>query len=192
MSHDHPMSKQKQLRKIWTTWRGWLYVGIGVKRWLLILGVGAIIAGLGIGALIVILGQEGVIPDGLFQLLTLQFLPTGLRIIVPILLGGAIMLVAIIRLGTTLIAPFRRPDEGVAQSLKSFSQRKRGPRIVAIGGGTGLPALLRGLTTFTDNITAIITVADDGGSSGRLRRELGLIPPGDFRNNLAALALLVP
>ncbi len=188
MSHDHPMNKQNRIRKTWTTWRGWLYVGIGVKRWLLILGVGAIIAGLGIGALIVILGQEGVIPDGLFQLLTLQFLPTGLRIIVPILLGGAIILVAIIRLGTTLIAPFRRPDEGVAQSLKSFSQRKRGPRIVAIGGGTGLPALLRGLTTFTDNITAIITVADDGGSSGRLRRELGLIPPGDFRNNLAALA----
>ena len=182
------MSKQIKLRKIWTTWRGWLYVGIGVKRWLLILGIGAIIAGLGIAALIVTLGQEGVIPNGLFKHLTLQFLPTGLRIIVPILLGGAVILVAIIRLGTTLVAPFRHPDEGVAQSLRSFSRKKRGPRIVAIGGGTGLPALLRGLTTFTDNITAIITVADDGGSSGRLRRELGLIPPGDFRNNLAALA----
>jgi uncharacterized cofD-like protein len=188
MSHDHPMSKQKKLQKIWTTWRGWLYVGIGVKRWLLILGAGVIIVGVGIAALIVALGQEGAIPNGLFNLLTLQFLPSGLRIVVPILLGGAIILAAIIRLGTTLVAPFRHPDEGVAQSLRSFSRKKRGPRIVAIGGGTGLPALLRGLTTFTDNITAIITVADDGGSSGRLRRELGLIPPGDFRNNLAALA----
>jgi len=84
MSHDHPMSKQKERQKIWTTWRGWLYVGIGVKRWLLILGAGAIIAGVGIAALIVALGQEGAIPNGLLNLLTLQFLPTGLRIVVPI------------------------------------------------------------------------------------------------------------
>jgi uncharacterized cofD-like protein len=62
------------------------------------------------------------------------------------------------------------------------------PHIAAIGGGTGLPGLLRGLTNYTNNITAIVTVADDGGSSGRLRKELGLLPPGDFRNNLAALA----
>ena len=59
---------------------------------------------------------------------------------------------------------------------------------MAIGGGTGLPSLLRGLTPFTRNITAIVTVADDGGSSGRLRRELGLLPPGDLRSNMAALA----
>lgn len=63
-----------------------------------------------------------------------------------------------------------------------------GPYIVAIGGGTGMPSLLRGLTPYTSNITAIVTVADDGGSSGRLRKELGLLPPGDFRNNMAALA----
>jgi uncharacterized cofD-like protein len=60
--------------------------------------------------------------------------------------------------------------------------------MVAIGGGTGLPSLLRGIKEFTSNITAVVTVADDGGSSGRLRQELGLLPPGDFRNNLAALA----
>jgi len=63
-----------------------------------------------------------------------------------------------------------------------------GPHLVAIGGGTGMPSLLRGLTTYTNNITAIVTVADDGGSSGRLRRELGLLPPGDFRGNIAALS----
>jgi uncharacterized cofD-like protein len=62
------------------------------------------------------------------------------------------------------------------------------PKVVAIGGGTGLSTLLRGLKAHTPHITAIVTVADDGGSSGRLRRELGLLPPGDFRNCIAALA----
>src|SRR5512136_2935548 len=64
----------------------------------------------------------------------------------------------------------------------------RARKIVAIGGGTGLSTLLRGLKAYTPHITAIVTVADDGGSSGRLRRELGMLPPGDFRNCIAALA----
>jgi uncharacterized cofD-like protein len=64
----------------------------------------------------------------------------------------------------------------------------RAPKVVAIGGGTGLSTLLRGLKAYTPHITAIVTVADDGGSSGRLRRESGLLPPGDFRNCIAALA----
>jgi uncharacterized cofD-like protein len=76
----------------------------------------------------------------------------------------------------------------VADFLYMHTRRTKGPRIVAIGGGTGLPTLLRGLKAYTSNITAVITVADDGGSSGRLRREFGLLPPGDFRNNMAALA----
>jgi uncharacterized cofD-like protein len=65
---------------------------------------------------------------------------------------------------------------------------KQAPKVVAIGGGTGLSALLRGLKAHTPFITAIVTVADDGGSSGRLRRALGVLPPGDFRNCIAALA----
>ncbi len=65
---------------------------------------------------------------------------------------------------------------------------KRGPRIAALGGGTGLPVLLRGLKKYTSNITAIVTVADDGGSSGRLRGEFGILPPGDIRNCLVALS----
>jgi uncharacterized cofD-like protein len=62
------------------------------------------------------------------------------------------------------------------------------PRIVAIGGGTGLATLLRGLKRLTTQLTAIVTVTDDGGSSGRLRKELGILPPGDVRNCLVALA----
>lgn len=63
-----------------------------------------------------------------------------------------------------------------------------GLRVAALGGGHGLPVVLRALKPYTHNITAIVTVADDGGSSGRLRRELGVLPPGDLRNNIAALA----
>src|SRR4029079_14993730 len=68
------------------------------------------------------------------------------------------------------------------------ARRAEGPRIVAIGGGTGMPTLLRGIKGVTDNITAVVNVVDDGGSSGRLRRDLGILPPGDFRNNLAGLS----
>ncbi len=74
------------------------------------------------------------------------------------------------------------------QLLSPSLHRQLGPRVVVIGGGTGMPQLLRGLRAYTDDITAVVTVADDGGSSGRLRRQMGLLPPGDFRNNIAALS----
>ena len=64
----------------------------------------------------------------------------------------------------------------------------RGPRVVAVGGGNGLAALLRGLKSHTSNLTAVVTMADDGGSSGLLRRDMGMPPPGDLRNCLVALA----
>jgi uncharacterized cofD-like protein len=76
-----------------------------------------------------------------------------------------------------MVPPTRSPRQG-----------GRDPHIVAIGGGTGLSTLLRGLKAYTSAISAIVTVADDGGSSGRLRRELGVLPPGDLRQCIAALA----
>jgi len=79
-------------------------------------------------------------------------------------------------------------DSSFLDALDRAHSLKQGPRIVAIGGGTGLSSLLSGLKKYTTNITAIVTVADDGGSSGRLRKELGIIPPGDIRNCIAALA----
>jgi uncharacterized cofD-like protein len=79
-------------------------------------------------------------------------------------------------------------EEELVDVLLSHRKLHRGPKIVAIGGGTGLSTLLRGLKKYSANITAIVTVADDGGSSGRLRRENGVLPPGDIRNCLAALA----
>ena len=77
------------------------------------------------------------------------------------------------------------------EQMKNVYQRqslKKGPRIAVLGGGTGLSVLLRGLKEYTSNITAIVSVADDGGSSGRLRGQLGILPPGDLRNCLVALA----
>ena len=76
----------------------------------------------------------------------------------------------------------------MVDELANYRRRERGPRIVTIGGGHGLATLLRGLKTYTRNLTAIVTVADDGGSSGRLRESFGILPPGDIRNCLAALS----
>jgi len=88
------------------------------------------------------------------------------------------------------LAPDR--DTLLVDALAAKSRLNRGPSIVAIGGGTGLSTLLSGLKRYSSNLTAIVTVADDGGSSGVLRRELGVQPPGDIRNCLAALATEEP
>lgn len=88
----------------------------------------------------------------------------------------------------SLLKPFLQPGKHVVDSISVYRRRERGPRVVAIGGGTGLSTLLRGLKEYTFNLTAIVTVADDGGSSGELRRSLGVLPPGDIRHCLTALA----
>ena len=168
--------------------RRWLTVGIGVKRWLLLLATGAAVTSMGWVYLLLSANRAGWLPGRLYDGLTLQFLPLGWRIALPLIIGGLIMLLAVVKLGKNLVEPLREGQGAVVDSLVDYRLRDRGPHIVAIGGGTGMPGLLRGLSPYTSNLTAIVTVADDGGSSGRLRRELGLLPPGDFRNNLAALA----
>lgn len=84
--------------------------------------------------------------------------------------------------------PAVNSSKPVTEALRSVQRKHRGTRVVAIGGGTGLPAVLRALKPITGYLSAVVTVADDGGSSGRLRRELGVLPPGDLRNNIVALA----
>ncbi|MBI5961154.1 MAG: YvcK family protein, partial [Chloroflexi bacterium] len=92
-------------------------------------------------------------------------------------------------LNRSILAPFTlRRRESVIDAVYAYSRRQRGLKVVAIGGGTGLPSVLRGFKAYTRNITAVVTVADDGGSSGKLRRELGIMAPGDLRSNIAALA----
>jgi uncharacterized cofD-like protein len=92
------------------------------------------------------------------------------------------------RLNRSLLAPYIRPGKSVVETVAEHRRLERGPKIVALGGGTGLSTLLRGLKLRTSNLVAIVTMADDGGSSGRLRKSLGLPPPGDLRNCIAALS----
>ena len=79
-------------------------------------------------------------------------------------------------------------DKSIQQLVDEERVKLGGPKVVVIGGGTGLSTMLRGLKLYTNNITAIVTVADDGGGSGKLRADLGMLPPGDIRNCILALA----
>jgi uncharacterized cofD-like protein len=106
-----------------------------------------------------------------------------------ILAGLVVASFAILQLNRSILAPFLNPGrDNVFEIIHQHRSRRRGPRIVAIGGGTGLSTLLRGLKEYTDHLTAIVTVADDGGSSGKLREEYRVLPPGDMRQCLTALA----
>ncbi|MGD8996525.1 MAG: YvcK family protein [Anaerolineae bacterium] len=163
----------------------WLPIGMGIKRWLLILVVGVALLSLGFSFLL----RELYPLPSIFFYLTLQFIPRGVRAGLFVLVGVGATLMGLVGLNRSLLRPFVDPNpEMLVKAVQRYRRRERGPRIVAIGGGHGLATLLRGLKGHTANITAIVTVADDGGSSGRLRRELGVLPPGDFRNCIAALA----
>lgn len=165
----------------------WLVPGMGVKRWIGLLLVGATLIGLGLAYLLIDIYRTSAMPP-VFGAVTLQFLPRLVRAAVFGAAGLLALLVALAQINRTVLAPFVRPGQNVADAVSEHRKRGRGPKIVAIGGGTGLATLLRGLKKRTSNITAIVTVADDGGSSGRLRQTLGVLPPGDFRNCIAALA----
>ena len=166
----------------------WFKPGLGVKRWLLLMTLGLALIGLGIGYVQVQIYRQADVPE-IFYYLTLQFLDRWVR---AILVGGAGIIsfsVGFYYFNRALVESVRGNDQQPILD-KLWEQRiaVSGPKIVAIGGGHGLSALLSGLKQYTTNITAIVTVADDGGSSGRLRRELGVLPPGDFRMCIAALA----
>lgn len=166
----------------------WLIPGMGVKRWLLLLFVGITIVSLGVGYVLVEIYRTWTLPY-VFYYLTLQFIPRAVRGALFGAAGIAAITIAVLQLNRSLLSAFRSPGQSsLVDIIYNHRQRTRGPKVVAIGGGTGLSALLRGLKEHTENITAVVTVADDGGSSGRLRRDLGLPPPGDFRNCIAALA----
>ncbi|MCD6141482.1 YvcK family protein [Candidatus Bipolaricaulota bacterium] len=165
-------------------WLRWLYPGMRIKRWLALSGVSM---GLFVLGLLEVIGAERI--RRLYSLLP----PAGAAraVIVGIAMGLGIFgfglgLNRLVRSIAHGVAPGRREKPG--DMIFRTRLLERGPRVVAIGGGTGLSTLLRGLKEETANITAVVTVMDDGGSSGRLRAELDVLPPGDVRNCIIALA----
>src|SRR5258706_5039467 len=169
----------------------WFLPGLGVKRWFLFVLLGITLLGLGFAVIVIEVYRTDSTNPILLTLLayaSLRFLPRFIRAMIFAALGIALVAYGIVRLNRSLLAPFLRPGSNVVDQIREFRRRERGPRVVAIGGGHGLSTLLRGLKAHTANLTAVVTVADDGGSSGRLRESLGILPPGDIRNCLAALS----
>ncbi len=162
----------------------WLHPGMRVKRWGLLATLSMMLI---VFAILSSVGKQWV--SQLYSYIPKSPQMQGLIIAFEFLIGIAGFSYALFRLVRSLargIAPGR--DEKPSQIIYRTRVLQRGPQVVAIGGGTGLSTLLRGLKEETSNITAIVTVMDDGGSSGRLRNDLDVLPPGDIRNCILALA----
>lgn len=185
----YPFKYQNLLQKARQKVR-WLAPGLGVKRWVFVILVGTTLVGLGFAVLILDVYRTA--PDTwwlpVLSFLSLRFLARPLRALIFGGLGLGLVWFGIWGLNQALLKPFMQPGRNILDTVSAFRKRDRGPRIVVIGGGTGLSTLLRGLKAYSNNITAIVSVADDGGSSGELRRSMGILPPGDIRSCLTALA----
>ncbi len=172
----------------------WLYPGMRVKRWLVLIPIGLAfsIGGVVLLANIRIVDVLGTVGREAFRLFGLDLtrpavqIPTGIGLIILGILLVFVSLRQVVRSITSVVSP-----EAQGKLADVVFQRRylaQGERIVVVGGGTGLSTMLRGLKKHTSNIVAVVTVTDDGGSSGRLQREMGVLPPGDIRNCLVALA----
>lgn len=165
---------------------GWLLPGLQVKRWFAMIFFGSLLIALGT---MIVFNMRPIF-------FTMEFIrrlaanaPSGIVGIFVAALGAFIFFKGWQK--TNLSMMDLTPGQEKGTMLEALYRRRklnRGPKIVAVGGGTGLSMLLKGVKKITNNITAIVTVGDDGGSSGRLREEMGVLPPGDIRNCIAALA----
>ncbi len=182
--------KLVQLGKRLTALLRWLRPGLGVKRWLGLVLLGTTF--LAVGFALLLLDFYRTAPESwwlpLLSWAALRPLPRLLRVIIFGSIGLLILFGGILGLNRALLLPYRQPGRAFVDTLDAHRRRQHGPRIVAIGGGHGLSTLLRGVKAYSHRITAVVTVADDGGSSGRLRNSMGILPPGDIRNCLAALS----
>ncbi|MBR2518415.1 MAG: YvcK family protein [Selenomonadaceae bacterium] len=171
----------------------WLYPGMKLKRWLFLFAIGVMMFSFG-GALAINSEYLGRAKEEIFMFVYRTVGSYDYTVImfvglIILLLGSCLMLWSTRSLIRSIIAVLI-PDRSEKIVDLIYQERKlgRGPSVTVIGGGHGLSVLLRGIKSSTNNVSAVVTVADDGGSSGRLREELGIIPPGDLRNCLVALA----
>ena len=150
----------------------WLYPGMHIKRWLVLATAGVLVFGMGSALLT---AQASF----LVRAASLAMLVFGIAAVIAGVVGT-------VRSLLDVVSP--QPQRELVDVVFQRRHLDKGPKLVVIGGGTGLSTLIHGLKAYTTRITAIVTVADDGGSSGRLREEFGVLPPGDIRNCLVALA----
>jgi len=186
-----PLTKKRN--KFWESLKHelrWFAIGIGIKRWILLIIFGTTLLGLGFAVVLVDIYRTA--PDTwwvpILRVIALQGLNRVLRGVIFGVLGLACIIIGMWRLNRNLLKPFMRPGKDVVDTVASYRKKERGPKVVALGGGNGLANLLSGLKQQTSNLIAIVTVADDGGSSGEIRRSVGILPPGDIRNCLVALS----
>lgn len=165
---------------------GWLLPGLQIKRWFGLIILGSIFAILG---LCVMFNMEPVY----FAIRVLKNIAIAVNQdvlgIILVVLGAYVFLIGWKNSNYSILDLNEERDRhALLESLYKRRKLNYGPKIVAVGGGTGLSTMLKGIKKLTNNITAVVTVGDDGGSSGRLRQEMGILPPGDIRNCIAALA----
>lgn len=165
---------------------GWLLPGLQVKRWFAMIFVGSLLILL--GTMICFNMRPVYFTMELIRHIA-ERAPSGIVGILVGILGAYIFFKGWQKTNLSIMGLNGDKEKGtILEALYRRRKLNRGPKIVAIGGGTGLSMLLKGIKKITNNITAVVTVGDDGGSSGRLREEMGVLPPGDIRNCIAALA----
>lgn len=161
----------------------WLAPGLGLKRWVLLACAGGVLL-----VYSVLFGIGVLWSPTLMRGLGMGWLENRHWAALLLAVDGSAVGLCALAYGARRVWLFQKTSPESASEIRAASRLARGPRVVAVGGGNGLAALLRGLKAHTSNLTAVVTMADDGGSSGILRRDMGMPPPGDLRNCLVALA----
>ena len=165
---------------------GWLLPGLEVKRWFALIFLGSLLITIG---LMILFNLRPVYFIMEFIRKIAMTVPTDILSVVITVIGAFLFFKGWQKTNLSILDLHNGKEEStLLETLYTRRKLNRGPKIVAVGGGTGLSMLLKGIKKITNNITAVVTVGDDGGSSGRLREELGVLPPGDIRNCIAALA----
>src|SRR3989304_4651816 len=172
----------------------WFYPGMHIKRWLGLMIIGVAIMTFGLAYILREAYISGFTFPGFVYYLTLQFIPRYVRGVMFMLSAGGLILYSVWKLNNSIVSavmPARNGSESIVNMIYNQRALRRGPKIVAIGGGTGLSTLLRGVKEHTTNLTAIVTVADDGGSSGGPPRAFRAAPgrPGPSFGNLFIVAM---